>query len=91
MTKTEIVERLRRKSGIKKKEIAYIIDNFLDMIIESVKNGERVELRGFGSFYQVRRRGREVYSPIAKKKIDVPEKAIIAFKASKITEVDEGA
>ncbi len=91
MTKTEIVEKLRRKSGIKKKEIVYIIDNFLDIIIESVKNGEKVELRGFGAFYQVKRRGREVYSPIAGKKVDVPEKAIIAFKASKITEIDEGA
>jgi DNA-binding protein HU-beta len=91
LTKSEIVEKLRSKSGIKKKEIVYIIDNFLDMIIESVKNGNKVELRGFGSFYMAKRRERKVYSPIAGKKIDVPEKTIIAFKASKITETNEGA
>ena len=91
MTKSEIVEKLRRKSGINKKEILYIIDNFLDSIVESVQKGEKVEMRGFGTFYRAKRKERKVYSPIAGKKIDVPEKAIIAFRASKALEMESGA
>lgn len=91
MTKSEIVQKLCRRSGIHKREVRYVIDNFLDAILESVQNGEKVELRGFGVFYLAKRKERKVYSPIAGKKIDVPEKDIVAFKASKSTEMNAGA
>jgi len=86
LTKHEIIAKLVDQCGLKKKEISYVIDNFLEYIVRSVDNGERVEIRGFGCFNRVSRKGRQVYSPIAKKHIDLPAKSIIVFKASKHTE-----
>ncbi len=91
MKKSEIVEKLCRRSGIHEREVRYVIDNFLDTILESVQNGENVELRGFGVFYRSKRKERKIYSPIAGKKIDIPEKVIIAFRASKSIEMSAGA
>ena len=87
MTKQKIVERLVRKSGLKKREVSFIIDNFLDSITKSVNDGDKVEIRGFGSFSRVIRKGRRVYSPIAKKHLLLPGKSVVAFKASKTTEI----
>ncbi|MBN1532523.1 MAG: integration host factor subunit beta [Spirochaetes bacterium] len=83
MTKSEIAQRLTIQSGLRKKEVLYIIDNFLEKIKDSVRNGEKVEIRGFGTFYQNEKKARSVYSPIAGKTIDVPAKFTLAFKASK--------
>lgn len=86
MTKSDIVESLTRQSGMKKKEVVYIVDNFIDRIIESAMKGEKVEIRGFGTFYQAKKKARNVFSPIVGKNIEVPAKASIAFRSSKITE-----
>jgi nucleoid DNA-binding protein len=83
VTKSEIAQRLTIQSGLRKKEVLYIIDNFLEKIKDSVRNGEKVEIRGFGTFYQNEKKARIVYSPIAGKKIDVPAKITLAFKSSK--------
>ncbi|HOO72818.1 MAG TPA: HU family DNA-binding protein [Spirochaetota bacterium] len=86
MTKSEIVERITRQSGMKRKEVLYIIDNFLDKIKESIDNGEKVEIRGFGTFHPADKKARKIYSPIAEKEIAVPAKTTMAFKPSKSTE-----
>ncbi|MDY6932677.1 MAG: HU family DNA-binding protein [Spirochaetota bacterium] len=88
MTKHEIVDSLTRQSGIKRKEVLQIINNFLDIIIKTVDNNERVEFRGFGCFYRALRRGRRVYSPIVRGSINIPPKSVLSFKASKSTERD---
>ena len=85
MTKQDLIEKLVRQSGITKRQISYIIDNFLADIISGCDNGEKVELRGFGSFCRAERKGRNVFSPIAGKHIKLPAKTIISFKASKST------
>lgn len=94
MTKSDIVERLTRQSGMKRKEVLYIIDNFLDRIKDCINSGERVEIRGFGTFYPSDKKARKIYSPIADKEISIPAKTALAFKPSKATEKEleiEGA
>ncbi len=86
MTKQEIIDKLVKQSGIKKRQISYVIDNFLDNILSSCDNGDKVEIRGFGSFCRADRKGRQVFSPIAGKHITLPARSIISFKASKTTE-----
>jgi DNA-binding protein HU-beta len=86
LTKTSIVDELTQKSGLKKKEVIFIVDNFLEKIKESVAEGETVEIRGFGTFFLNDKKARKVFSPIANKKIDVPAKSLLGFKASKATE-----
>jgi DNA-binding protein HU-beta len=84
MTKSDIVDRLTRQSGLKKKEVTYIVDNFIEKIRETALKGEKIEIRGFGTFYKSEKKARKLFSPIAGKDIDVPAKTAIAFRASKI-------
>jgi len=86
LTKYEIVDILTRQSGLKKREVLYIIDNFLDIILKSLDADDRVELRGFGTFNRVDRKSRKVFSPIAGRNLDVPARSVISFRASKSTE-----
>jgi len=86
MTKSEIVDRITMQSGLRKKEVLYIVDNFIEKVKESALRGDRVEIRGFGTFYRAEKKARTVFSPIAGKDINVPAKTAIAFRASKITE-----
>ncbi len=86
MNKTELVESIIIKTGISKKKIELVLNTLLSKIIESVHNGETVEIRGFGSFSQVKQEKRQIKSPIAGKTIDVPAKIKLNFKASKSTE-----
>ena len=50
MTKAEIVSKISDKSGLDKNEVQLIVENFMDEVINSLKDGQNVYLRGFGSF-----------------------------------------
>ena len=93
MTKTEIVNYISLKCGIKKKDVAKVVDTFLEQVKESVKDNQKVEIRGFGTFYQAVKKARKVHSPIAERVLNVPSKTVLAFKGSKATEQEnnEGA
>jgi nucleoid DNA-binding protein len=86
LKKREIIDKIVRQSGLKKKEIEYVVENFLTLVLESVENGDKVEMRGFGTFYRAERKKRQVFSPFANKVLDLPAKSVMAFKASKNTE-----
>ena len=86
MNKSEIIELISIRTGVAKKKVELIINFFIDKITDEVQNGNDVEIRGFGTFYQITQEKRRINSPIAGKTIDVPAKNKIGFKASKITE-----
>ena len=50
MTKAELVEEVANESELTKKDAEVIVQTVLDSITESLQRGEKVELRGFGSF-----------------------------------------
>ncbi len=93
MTKTELVNLIALRCGFRKRDVALIIDTFLDQIKENVKKDDKVEIRGFGIFYQAIKKARKVHSPIAERVLNVPSKTVLAFKGSKATEeeTNEGA
>jgi nucleoid DNA-binding protein len=87
MTKSDIADIIREEMSIDKKDILFVMDRFLEEIVAAVDKGETVEIRGFGTFSRIQRKAREIFSPIAKKKLDVPARKIIMFKPSKHTEI----
>lgn len=94
MTKTRIVSEIcvaTKLTRLKRKEVLEIIDIFLDKIKDSANEGRTVKIKGFGSFYNVVKKARQVRSPIAGRLIDVPEKAVLVFKSSKETVKKKGA
>jgi integration host factor subunit beta len=50
MNRSDVVNKLKDKADISKKDAAEVVDTFFDNITETLAKGERVEIRGFGSF-----------------------------------------
>jgi len=83
MTKAELVNKIMQKTELGKKDAGLIVQTILDSIIESLQSGEKVELRGFGSF-KIRVRGpRKGRNPKTGESVDVPAKKIPYFKPGK--------
>ncbi len=83
MTKADLAKAIAKKHKLTQKEAILIIDVILDTIIESLVEGDKVELRGFGNFYTKTRAARTARNPKTGEQVFVPEKKIPAFKASK--------
>ena len=83
MTKAELVEEVSRNADLSKKDSEVIVQAFLDSIVESLKTGEKVELRGFGSFRLRERASREGRNPKTGEKVFVPAKKVPYFKPGK--------
>lgn len=83
MTKAELVEQVARNTHLTKKHAELIVNTVFDSIVESLKQGDKIELRGFGSF-RVRRRGSRIgRNPKTGAKVNVPAKRIPYFKPGK--------
>ena len=83
MTKAEIVSKISGKTGVEKAETLAIVEAFMDGIKDSLKSGENVYLRGFGSFI-VKGRAEKTGRNISKNTtIIIPAHNIPAFKPAK--------
>ncbi|MBR4301361.1 MAG: integration host factor subunit beta [Bacteroidales bacterium] len=83
MTKAEIVADIASKTGIEKVAIQATIESFMDVIKDSLANGDNVYLRGFGSFI-VKKRAEKTGRNISKNQtIIIPAHNIPAFKPAK--------
>ncbi len=83
MTKADLVDDVSRSSELSKKDAEVIVQTVLDSIIESLKSGEKVELRGFGSFRLRDRASRQGRNPKTGEKVFVPAKRVPYFKPGK--------
>ncbi len=84
MTKFDLVERIAGKTGITKKDVALVVDGFLEEIKVSLLEGQYIELRGFGSFMVKVRKPRIAWNPKTGDKIHIGEKRIPYFKPGTI-------
>ena len=83
LTKVALVEQVAHAADLTKKRAEIIIDTVFGSIAEALHQGEKVELRGFGSF---RLRGREPHrgrNPRTGDRVDVPSKRVAYFKPGK--------
>ena len=83
MTKAELVDEVARTTQLTKKNAELIVNTVFDSIISSLKEGEKIELRGFGSF-RIRHRGPRIgRNPKTGEQVQVPSKRIPYFKPGK--------
>lgn len=96
MTKAELVEEVARAAELTKKDAERLVEIVFESVIETLNQGEKIELRGFGSF-RVRARGaRRGRNPKTGAPVDIPAKRVPYFKPGKelkelINEAVEGA
>src|SRR5271163_401811 len=83
LTKADLIEEVLRITELPRKESETIVETIFDSIIESIQKGDKIEIRGFGSFRTRQRRGRVGRNPKTGAKVDVPPKKIPFFKPSK--------
>jgi integration host factor subunit beta len=83
MTKADLIDEVAKNSDLSKKDAEVIVQSVLDSIVESLKNGGKVELRGFGSFRLRERASRQGRNPKTGEKVFVPAKKVPHFKPGK--------
>jgi integration host factor subunit beta len=83
MTKAELVDEVARVVGLTKKQAETIVNIVFDSIVESLRAGQKIELRGFGSFRLRSRKSRTGRNPKTGEKVEVPSKKIPYFKPGK--------
>jgi len=84
MNKSELIEQVYTHSvGLSRKEAEKIISLIMTDIICAVDAGERVELRGFGSFFPRQRKARTGRNPKTGERVLVPARRVMFFKSGK--------
>lgn len=83
MTKADLVEDVAHASELTKKDAERLVEIVFESIIETLNHGEKIELRGFGSF-RVRERGaRRGRNPKTGDPVNIPAKRVPYFKPGK--------
>src|SRR5215210_6153524 len=83
MTKAELVDEVARVVQLTKKQAETIVNIVFDSIVDSLRAGQKIELRGFGSFRLRSRKSRTGRKPKTGEKVEVPSKKIPYFKPGK--------
>lgn len=83
MTKADIAHQIAQATGLTQTDTAAAIDGFIEAVSTALEKGERVEIRGFGTFKVVKRAARTGRNPRAGTHIDIPPRRAPAFKASR--------
>ena len=81
MNKTDLVNSIAKETGLSKTKSNEVIDAFVNAVSESLKNGEKVTLVGFGTFATSTRSARKGRNPKSGEVIDIPAKTVARFKA----------
>ena len=84
MTKLDIVNKVSDMTGLTKVETELVLEGIIKSIKLSLANGERVDIRGLGSFVIKERNAREVRNPATNEKILLDKQFIPSFKVSKL-------
>ena len=83
MNKNELISAVAEKSGLSKKDAAAALDSVIAAISESLAQGEKIQLVGFGTFEVKERAARTGRKPSTGETIEIPAKKSPVFKAGK--------
>ncbi len=83
MNKTELINIISRKTDMEFLKAKQLIDTFCDTIMSEVKQGNRVQISGFGTFELRNRKAKKGRNPQTGEQIVIPERSVPFFKPSK--------
>lgn len=84
MNKTELVGQVAAKTGMTKKDVEKVVSAFFATVEGSLKEGDKVQLVGFGTFEVRERKSRKGRNPQTGEEINIPAARVPAFKAGKV-------
>jgi integration host factor subunit beta len=83
MTKADLIEEVSRLAELTRKDSEVIVETIFDSVVRSLRVGDKIEIRGFGSFRTRQRKPRVGRNPKTGDRVEVPAKKIPFFKPSK--------
>src|SRR5881394_3811296 len=83
MTKADLIDEVSRVVELTRKDSEVIVETIFGSIVRSLHTGDKIEIRGFGSFRTRQRKPRIGRNPKTGDKVEVPAKKIPFFKPSK--------
>ena len=83
MTKADLIEEVARVVEFTRKESETIVEAIFDSVVNALREDDKIEIRGFGSFRTRQRQSRIGRNPKTGARVDVPAKRVPYFKPSK--------
>ena len=83
MNKSELVAAVAAQAGLTKAQAQKAVEATVDAIAGALKNGDKVQLVGFGTFSVVEKAARQGVNPATGEKIEIAAKKVAKFKAGK--------
>jgi integration host factor subunit beta len=83
MTKADLVDKVTALGELTRRDGEIIVDTLFESVIGALKSGDKIEIRGFGSFRTRQRNSRIGRNPKTGERVDVPAKRVPFFKPSK--------
>ena len=83
LTKADLSHHLMDRLELGKKDADLLVSTFLESIVQSLRIGEGIELRGFGNFRLRHRKARLGRNPRTGESVDIPPKRVVYFKLGK--------
>src|SRR6266568_6190269 len=83
MTKADLVEKVTRLGDLTRRDGEVIVETVFDSVISALQSGDKIEIRGFGSFRIRQRNPRIGRNPKTGERVEVPAKRVPYFKPSK--------
>jgi integration host factor subunit alpha len=84
MTKADIVEAIYEKVGFSKKEAADLVEMVFETIKETLEQGEKIKISGFGNFVVRRKQPRVGRNPQTGEEITITDRRVLTFKPSAV-------
>lgn len=84
MTKADIVEALYEKIGFSKKEAAELVELVFNSIKDTLANGEKIKISGFGNFVVREKRARIGRNPQTGETIEISARRVLTFRPSQV-------
>ncbi len=83
VSKADLVERVAEETGVGKKDVKAVMDSMINQVTANLKEGNKVQLTGFGSFEVRDRQARTGVKPGTKERVQIPASKSPAFKPGK--------
>ena len=84
MNKSQLIKAVAEKSQLSQKQVGETWKLFEETILETLKEGDKVQLSGFGTFEAKKKNERVVTNPSSGKRMLVPPKITLGFKVSNV-------
>ena len=83
MTKVDLIDEVSSVVEMTRKDSEVIVESIFDSVVKALRSGDKIEIRGFGSFRTRQRQARIGRNPKTGTRVEVPAKRIPYFKPSK--------